>query len=156
MQNEVFTNSILFFKDENNIPFYYLDDNDNNDFEKNDNYIYYGRVNAYFTKLFNNLVQYYTIKEGEVGYITEPNFEKRLEEIENLDVNKLSIVNKTIIYAITSRLYRLDKEETILEHFIKIYPNLEELKYCKPLKNPVKLVEYPLGFKEYKEMNLLY
>jgi len=77
-------------------------------------------------------------------------YDKRIEEIKAIELEKLSIETKVIMYCII-KYYNLD--------FLFNLDNLKELKNCKPLNIPLILdEEIPVstGNDIYKKMNIIY
>ena len=77
-----------------------------------------------------------------------PYYEKRLDEIKNIDVNKLTEETKVIIFCIIN-YYNYD--------FLFDLENLSTLKECKPLKTPL-IIHGDTSKEEdiYKKMNVIF
>ena len=75
-------------------------------------------------------------------------YEKRLDEIKNIDVNKLTEETKVIIFCITN-YYNYN--------FLFDLNNLNSLKKCKPLKTPL-IIDGDTSKEEdiYKKMNIIF
>lgn len=70
--------------------------------------------------------------------------------IEHMNLYAMEDTTKAILKAV------LDQQE-IMDDIIEEYPNLRDIKNQKPLKEPLKITNFPCGcFEEYNRMNLIF